>query len=255
MQLHELTWPDVVSYLDRSRGIIIPMGSTEQHGPTGLIGTDTICAEVIARGVGDRTDALVAPTIAYSQAQFNLSFPGTVSVRARTFMRLVTDIIESLASQGFTHFYCLNAHGANVAPVRSAFQDIHADRSLGRGDGGPLRCRLRSWWEPEPVASLRETLFAKGEGLHATPSEISITQAILPDAARKAELAAAPPLAPDLRDRHAGDNHLDADSHRAMFPDGRVGSDPSLADRVQGDRLIETAVAALADDYLRFLDE
>jgi creatinine amidohydrolase len=48
MLLHLATWPEVESYLKTSSGIIIPIGSTEQHGPTGLIGTDAICAEAIA---------------------------------------------------------------------------------------------------------------------------------------------------------------------------------------------------------------
>ena len=255
MRLHELTWPEVEAYLGRSRGIIIPLGSTEQHGPTGLIGTDTICAEVIANRVGESADALVAPPVAYTQAQFNLSFPGTVSVRARTFMALVTDIVESLASQGFRNFYCLNAHGANIAPVQAAFQDIYADRSLGRAGSAPVRCRLRSWWEPAPVSALRERLFAEGEGLHATPSEISITRAVLPELSRESDIAPAPRLAPDRRRDHAGDNHFDAATHQAMFPDGRVGSDPASADRSLGDEIIETAVAALADDYRAFLNE
>jgi creatinine amidohydrolase len=64
MQLQLQTWPEVDAYLRRSRGIIMPIGSTEQHGPIGLIGTDAICAEVIARGVGEAAGALVAPPIA-----------------------------------------------------------------------------------------------------------------------------------------------------------------------------------------------
>jgi creatinine amidohydrolase len=57
------TWQEVEAYLQKSQGIILPIGSTEQHGPTGLIGTDAICAEAIARGVGEITEAMVAPTI------------------------------------------------------------------------------------------------------------------------------------------------------------------------------------------------
>jgi creatinine amidohydrolase len=53
MLLHLSTWPEVDQYLQQSQGIIFPIGSTEQHGPTGLIDTDAICAEVVAHGVGD----------------------------------------------------------------------------------------------------------------------------------------------------------------------------------------------------------
>ena len=53
MRLQLRTWPEVETYLKTSRGIIMPIGSTEQHGPNGLIGTDAICAEQIAWGVGE----------------------------------------------------------------------------------------------------------------------------------------------------------------------------------------------------------
>ena len=61
MQLQLATWPEVEAYLETSTGIIVPIGSTEQHGPTGLIGTDALTAEVIGRRVGEETGALVAP--------------------------------------------------------------------------------------------------------------------------------------------------------------------------------------------------
>ena len=63
MLLSTRTWPAVEEYLGRSQGIILPIGSTEQHGPTGLIGTDALTAEMIARGAGEKVGALVAPTI------------------------------------------------------------------------------------------------------------------------------------------------------------------------------------------------
>jgi len=238
--LHDLTWREVEAYLERARGIVLPIGSTEQHGPDGPIGTDTICAETIARAVGDRTGALVAPALAFTQAQFNLGFPGTISVRARTVMALVGDIVESLAAQGFTHFYWLNAHGANLAPLQAAFQDLHADRSLGRRDAA-----LR----------FRQELFAEHEGLHATPSEISITRAVLAGNAKQSTDGPAPVLSAETLANHGGDNHLDARAHRASFPDGRVGSDPGLARAQHGKALLDAAVAALAEDYVKFLDE
>jgi creatinine amidohydrolase len=58
------SWPEVEDYLRRSDGIIVPIGSVEQHGPNGLIGTDHLCAEVVAKGVGGALGAMVAPTLA-----------------------------------------------------------------------------------------------------------------------------------------------------------------------------------------------
>lgn len=68
MLLQLCTWPEVEAYLTRSRGVIVPIGSTEQHGPTGLIGTDALCAEVIARGAGVAAGTLVGPTLATPEA-------------------------------------------------------------------------------------------------------------------------------------------------------------------------------------------
>ena len=75
MLLHLITWLEVEAYLQKSQGIILPIGSTEQHGPTGLIGTDAICAEAIARGVGEATQAIVGPTYQrwHGAASYSLS--------------------------------------------------------------------------------------------------------------------------------------------------------------------------------------
>ena len=53
MQLHQSSWQEIDAYLKTSKGIIVPIGSTEQHGPNGLLGTDAICPEVIAKRAGD----------------------------------------------------------------------------------------------------------------------------------------------------------------------------------------------------------
>ena len=50
MRLQFSTWPEIERYLQRSSGVIVPTGSAEQHGPSGLIGTDALCAEAIAQG-------------------------------------------------------------------------------------------------------------------------------------------------------------------------------------------------------------
>ena len=248
MLLAHATWREVEAYLNRSQGIIMPIGSTEQHGPVGLIGTDAICAEAIALGVGERADALVGPTVTLGANQFNLAFPGTISLRATTLMALITDYVESLAGQGFRRFYVLNGHGGNVAPVRAAFHDLHRSH---RG----LHLRLRSWWELPNANALRLELYGAAEGMHATPSEVAITQHVLPDHIKQADEPAPEPLpAAFLRD-HAGDQHRDAAHHREAFPDGRVGSDSSLAKPEHGARLLEAAIADGVADYRALLAE
>ena len=93
MQLDQLTWQEVDTYLKVSDGIIIPTGSTEQHGPMGLIGTDALCAEHISCLGGNAANAIVAPTFAYTPAPFNMKFAGTISISAGLFEMLLVEVL------------------------------------------------------------------------------------------------------------------------------------------------------------------
>jgi len=245
MQLQLQTWQEVETYLQTSRGIILPIGSTEQHGPTGLIGTDAICAEVIARGVGEAAGALVAPTIAIGMAQHHLGFAGSMTLRPSTLIAVLKDMIESLVGHGFDRFYFLNGHGGNIATLTAAFSEIYAARSLGLpANTPPVRCRLKNWWQNPETLELTKELYGDAEGSHATPSEVAVTQFAYPNAMKSATLD--PPVAP------RGD-FADAADYRRKFPDGRIGSNPSLATPDAGRRLYEAAVAAISRDYLSWV--
>lgn len=241
MRLDHATWYEVRDYLTRARGILLPVGSTEQHGPIGLIGTDAICAQMIAERAADQVAAYVAPTLAYTPAPFNMGFPGTMSLSAPLFQALAAELLTGLLAQGFTRIYLLNGHGANLAPLRAAMQ------ALPEG-----RVRLRSWWDFEQVNVLRRTFYDDWEGMHATPSEVAITQArgrviSHPDADRAPQK-----LSSAFITAHAGDKHGPPDQHRAAFPDGRVGSHSALATPEHGVQILAAAAKAVADDYAAF---
>ena len=242
MRLDRATWPEIEAYLSRSSAIIIPSGSTEQHGPIGLIGTDSICSERIAERAAELADALVAPTLAYTPAPFNLAFPGTISVSPDTFRELAAAVCRSLSGQGFTKFYFLNGHGANLDPLKRVAEEFT------QGE-----IRVRSWWDFPEVEDLRRHNFGDWEGMHATPSEVSITQAV--DRSIRSPLADAPPrrLTPGRMRACAGDRHGPPDSHRAEFPDGRVGSHSALATPEIGRELLTAAAGAVARDYRHFV--
>ena len=256
MRLQLATWPEVESRLERSTAILIPLGSTEQHGPGGLVGTDALVAEGIAARAASLDDGvLVAPVLAYAPAQFNLSFPGTISLRAATFAQVVEDVVDSLAAGGFDSFYFLNGHGANIAPVRCACHDLHQRRVLALPSMPALRFRLKSWWEFPETDALRRRLYGAGEGMHATPSEISITRALSPAVPAGREATPWSPLpAERLRDM-AGDAHEDARVHRTAFPDGRVGSDSSLSSAEHGEAFLTAAAREVAADFRHFMGE
>ena len=117
MLLHHCTWKEVEDRLKSSTGIMVPIGSTEQHGPNGLIGTDAICAEAIAAAAGDKLDVLVAPTIPVGMAQHHMAFTGSMTLRPSTLIQVINDWVTSLSHHGFTHFYFINGHGGNSPTV------------------------------------------------------------------------------------------------------------------------------------------
>lgn len=251
MQLQLSTWPEVESYLERSTGIIVPIGSTEQHGPTGLIGTDALTAEVIARRVGEEARALVAPTISVGMAQHHMAFAGSVTLRPSTLILVVRDIIVSLARHGFDRFFFVNGHGGNIAPVGTAFSEVHAELGEAAALAAPgsnqmpaeVTCRLANWWEAPSVKRLSEELYGDKRGTHATPDEVAVTWYAFPDQQRSA------PLGPVARDR---DPIQGAADFRRRHPDGRRGADPSLATPEDGKRFVEAAAKDLAKEYRAF---
>jgi creatinine amidohydrolase len=243
MQLQLCSWPEVERYLEKSTTIIVPIGSAEQHGPIGLIGTDAICPEVVARGVAEQTVTLVAPTLSLGMAQHHLAFPGSIALRPSTLMVLINDVVRSLLRHGFDHIYFLNGHGGNIATVTATFSEIWADASFA-GESRPApRLRLYNWWSGERVRGLSRELFGGAEGSHATPSEVSLSYYAYPQAVKQAPLS--PKVAPVGTIRDAAD-------YRRQFADGRIGSDPSLASVEHGERLYHAAVADVGEDLRRF---
>ena len=248
MRLDQSTWQEVETYLENSKGIILPIGSTEQHGPTGLIGTDAICADLVAHGVGERASAMVAPALNFGMAQHHMAFAGSMTLRPETLLAVLVDLLTSLAIHGFERCLILNGHGGNMATIMTAISEMHARSSLGwPGPGGALRCRLRNWWTPKAVTALQEEIFGDRDGSHATASEIALTQFALPDSVKSAELE--PVLAPE------SSGFTNSADFRRRYPDGRVGSDPTLSKPEHGECLYDTAVKALAEDYVSFLSE
>ncbi len=245
MQLALSTWPEVERYLQASTGIIIPIGSTEQHGPNGLIGTDAICPLKIASEIERQVeqadaDVLIAPSINYGMSQHHMAFTGTVTLRPTTLIQVAMDVVTSLAQHGFTHFYFLNGHGGNIPPVTAAFSELYAQQT-----GNKLRCRLANWWRNDAVTKLAAELYGEAEGHHATVSEVALSYYAHPEAVKDVPLS--PEIAPTAE-------FYDATDFRQKFPDGRIGSSPQLATVEAGERFCKLAAEALGEDYRRFLD-
>lgn len=246
MQLHLSTWSEVERYLDQSSGIILPIGSTEQHSPIGLIGTDAICAEAIARGVGEATRAIVAPTINVGMALHHTAFPGSMSLRPSTMILMIRDYVTCLARSGFRKFFFINGHGGNVATMKAAFSETYAHLADLRMEGSDrVQCQISNWYMCGSVYRLAKELYGDQEGSHATPSEVALTQYVYPESIKQA------PLSEDVAKGHPIYGAID---FRRRYPDGRMGSNPALATPEHGKQLYELAVKEISSSYLEFLN-
>jgi creatinine amidohydrolase len=233
------TWKEVETYLESSSFVLIPIGSTEQHGPNGLIGTDAICPTTVARALGQQAGFLVAPALQYGMAQHHLGFAGSVTLRPTTMIAMIRDVVESLQHHGFQHIYFLNGHGGNIATISAAFSEFYANSSLsGNSNGSGLSLYQRSWWSGDRIKQFSADHFGDAEGSHATPTEVALTFHAYPELENRA------PLQPEIAPRGS---FRDAVDYRQTFPDGRIGSNPALASAELGAEILDCAVTDTLD--------
>jgi creatinine amidohydrolase len=115
----DLTWPEIRDCARRGGGIVLPIGATEQHGHHLALSTDAVLASDLALAVAEALDLLVAPAVTYGYRSRPLSgggqsFPGTLSVSARTLMGLIEDVVCELIRNGYKRIVLLNWHFENA---------------------------------------------------------------------------------------------------------------------------------------------
>lgn len=201
--------------------LLLPLGSTEQHGPHLSLDTDTRIAHAIATGVAQRLDAVrVAPAVSISASDEHKGFAGTLSVGTRVMSEMLIEIVAN-AGPEFDRIVAVNAHGGNAYALRAATEV----------------CKTRG--RPLEVWSVR---LPRGDA-HAGRTETSLMLAIAADLVRmdRAEPGAAESLDELLPRIMEG-------GVREVSANGVLG-DPSGANEAEGTRLL----AALIDDAVNQL--
>ena len=233
IELDKLTWPEVEAEIEGGRDtVVVALGATEQHGHHMPLATDALLGDHLARELGDRLDAFVAPTVRVGCSSHHLSFPGTLSLSEETFAALVADLVSSLAGGGFRRIVLVPTHGGNYAPLRAAVEALppeHRDLVVAITDLGLL---FR-------VAQLAADEFgvpiAEG-GLHAGEWETSMLMVSHPDLvhADRAEAGFVGELEDALGRMFEGGT-------AAVAANGVIG-DPAQASAEHGRRYWEAAV-------------
>jgi creatinine amidohydrolase len=171
----EMTNLQVREYLERdARMVIVPVGSTEDHGDHGPLWTDVYIPLEVARRAARELDALVAPPIAFGLAPDHRGASGLVYLRLETFINLVGDVCVTLSEAGFRKIVLLNGHYVNSWALQYAAADVY--------DKLPPDVRIYPfpYWQglkPEQA----EQYLSGSAGIHANVGETSAVLAINPD--------------------------------------------------------------------------
>ena len=178
----ELTWKEAREAIKRGAVMILPVGSTEAHGPHLPLATDVIISEEMSRRAAQKLEAqaigaFVLPPIAYSVTDFSADFAGTISIRKETATALLSDICVSLYRQGARLVAIANSHlePEHIASINEAIEQVR--QKTGRNIAFPDK-RRRRW-----AATLTEE-FRRGD-CHAGSYETSLVLAARSDLVRE----------------------------------------------------------------------
>lgn len=148
MRITDMNWMQVEAYLQHDDRAVVPLGSTEQHGYLSL-SVDSLLAERVAIDAAEPLGVPVFPVQAYGVTPYFRAYPGTVSLRVETYVRIIRDILDSLAQSGFRRILIVNGHGGN-APADSLSIEWMADNP-------GTRVKFHNWWNaPKTWAKVQE---------------------------------------------------------------------------------------------------
>jgi len=180
MDLADHTWPDVGEQLGSASTAIVPLGSTEQHGPHLPLATDHLIAEALATAAADETGLPRTPTVDIGVSPHHRQFPGTLWVDPPQFRDYVESFTRNLAYHGIDRVVYVNAHGGNVSHLREVGRRLHQAEEM----------YAIEWMWDESIPELVDDLFAQN-GPHAGPKETAMITHIAPDLVRPEEFEAA----------------------------------------------------------------
>jgi creatinine amidohydrolase len=219
MRLEDLTWMDVESYLSQDNRLMLVLGACEQHGHLSLT-TDVRIPQAIGDAASLRTGVPIAPPLSFGISTSFAAYPGTISLRAATYLGVIEDIVRGLHLQGFHRILVLNGHGGN-APARSVLKELVNELP-------ELRLAWNVWWESPVVVAVAEK-----HGLAS--SHASWIEAF--------PFTRLGDLPEGIKDIEYSPEILDAQETRAYYGDGEMGG-PYQAPPEVMDEVFEAAVAA-----------
>ncbi|WP_228845371.1 creatininase family protein [Phototrophicus methaneseepsis] len=149
MHIKDMNWTQVEAYLQQDDRCVLPLGSTEQHAYLSLC-TDNILSETVSVAAAEPLGIPVFPVVNYGITPYFKAYPGSVSIRISTYLKIVEDILDGLREQGFRRILIVNGHGGNT-PAQSYVGEWMADHP-------DCKVKFHNWWNaPQVWAKVMET--------------------------------------------------------------------------------------------------
>jgi creatinine amidohydrolase len=146
MNIRDMNWLQVEAYLRRDDRCVLPLGSVEQHGYLSLC-TDQLLAERVASEAAAPLGVPVFPALPYGLAPYFQAYPGSMTLRVDTYVRVVRELLDGIRRAGFRRVLIVNGHGGNrpAAALALEYGIDHPD----------LRVRFHDWWAaPRTMAAV-----------------------------------------------------------------------------------------------------
>ena len=235
MYIADETWPGLGDYFEEESLALVPLGSTEQHGPHLPLATDHLIAEGLAREAADRAGYLCTPTIDIGVSPHHRQFNGTMWVDAPVFRDYVESFTRNLAYHGIDRVIYVNAHGGNVEHLREVGRRLRDEEVL----------YAIEWMWDESIPDLVDDLFERN-GPHGGPKETAMIMHLAGELVRAGKLK-------DARDDGWADFGSERESTygaRTYYDaiensDNGVFGDQTDATPEKGERLFEAATEQL----------
>lgn len=177
MYLADKTWPELGDYVAEQSLAVVPLGSTEQHGPHLPLSTDHRIAEALAREVAEQTGYLCTPTIDIGVSPHHKQFHGTMWVDPPQFRDYVESFSRNLAYHGIDRIVYVNAHGGNMQHLREVGRRLREDEVAYAVE----------WMWDESIPNLVSEIF-EYNGPHGGPKETAMMMHIAPELVKEDKL-------------------------------------------------------------------
>ena len=243
-ELSRMTWRDAKAAFAAARVALVPVGSTEQHGPHMTLDTDSAIAEAFARRIGEALgeDAILCPTIRLGLSEHHLAFAGSLTLRAPTLIGLIEDVVLSLAHHGMKRVLLVNGHGGNQDALRLAA------RASGRDKSSEVAALMWAVLAADLIGERAATTYHS----HACDIETSVALAIAPQVVLWDRVEPPSPPSPGVLAEPRSRYDLPI-AFEQWTANGAIG-DPSRATKELGEEIVTLALSRAVEFARRFIE-